>query len=65
MRGRSRGNQERILALAHQTEVFARQAKLKPLKDYMKPGKVSADAGAAAVIAMLGRLKGVNVQRLD
>ena len=36
MRGRARGNQERIVALAHQTQMMAREKRLKPLSTYLR-----------------------------
>jgi hypothetical protein len=67
MRGRARGNQERILALAHQTEIMAREKRLKPLSTYLrrmnKPAPQNED-----VIAMLKDLarkgKSVRIKRV-
>jgi hypothetical protein len=60
MRGRVRGSQERIIELAHQTEMMARQKTLKGLQHYLpKPTvtKARGDAGAAKVLAMLRAAK--------
>lgn len=37
LEARQRGETERLVALAHQVEAMARQKKLKPLDDYLKP----------------------------
>lgn len=54
--------------LAHQTEMMARQKLLHPLQTYLKTPPTDAvaanDAGAADVLAMLERTKGVKVKRL-
>lgn len=57
MRGRSRGNQERILILAHQSAMMARQERLRPLSAYLDPPKAARKTGASAVLAMLRRMK--------
>lgn len=57
MRGRSRGHQERILLLAHQTESMARQKTLKPFNHYLPKPSRPPEAGAAAVLAKLRKLK--------
>ena len=57
MRGRSLGHQERLIALAHQIEVMARQKNLKPLAKYMAPEKPARKSGAGDVLAMAKRLK--------
>jgi len=62
MHGRSRGHQERILVLAHQTELMARQKMLKPLRHYLQKEKPA--AGAMAVLERLERAKGVKITRL-
>ena len=54
--GRAKGNQERILALAHQTEAMARQKTLRPLAHYLNPPKRS-QGSAKSMIAMLRRIK--------
>jgi len=61
--GRSRGHQERILVLAHQTELMARQKMLKPLGHYLRRNETPA-AGAMQVLERLGRAKGVKITRL-
>jgi hypothetical protein len=57
MRGRARGDQERIIALAYQTEVFARTKALKPLDKYLTPTKRTPKGGSSEVLAMLRRAK--------
>lgn len=57
MRGRARGEQERVIALAWQTEVFARTKALKPLDKYLNPAKRAPKGGASEVLAMLRRAK--------
>lgn len=57
MLGRSRGNQERIIALAHQIEAMSRQKSLKPLSKYLEPAKPTRKAGAGEVLEMFKRLK--------
>lgn len=57
MRGRSRGNFERIITLAHQTEAMARQKTFKPLEKYLTKPKAAPKAGASEVLAMLQRMK--------
>ncbi|QUT07912.1 hypothetical protein KFK14_11285 [Sphingobium phenoxybenzoativorans] len=54
------------MALAHQTEMMARQKLLHHLSHYLKTPTAPAanDAGAADVLAMLERTKGVKIQRL-
>jgi hypothetical protein len=64
MGGRSRGNQERILVLAHQTEMFARQKTLKPLREYLRHS-MPAKADAADVLALLTRTKGVKITHFN
>jgi hypothetical protein len=56
MQGRIKGDQDRILILAHQTEMMARQKTLKALSHYLKTEKKSADDGAAKVLALFNRL---------
>lgn len=57
MRGRSKGNQERIIILAHQTEMMAREKNLKPVKSYLRRPSVPVSRNAA-VIDMLSGLAG-------
>lgn len=56
MRGRTKGDRDRIVTLAHQTEVMARQKTLKPLAKYLEPPKTKAKP-ESAVLAMMRRLK--------
>jgi hypothetical protein len=51
-----KGERERIIVLAHQTEAMARQKVLKPLPHYLKPPKPK-QSGNSAVIAMMRRIK--------
>lgn len=58
MSGRARGEQERIIALAHQVESMARQKYLRPLRHYLPKNKRAViREGAANVLAMLRRFK--------
>jgi hypothetical protein len=57
MRGRARGNQERIVLLAHQVEVMARQKVLKRADAYLPKANVPKPSGAMAVLEMLRRMK--------
>ena len=52
MQGRTKGDQDRILILAHQVEMMARQKTLKALSHYLKTEKKSAESGAAKVLAL-------------
>lgn len=66
--GRAKGYQERVVIQAHQSEVMARQKKLKPLKSYLaSKKKVSAD-GSGDVLAMFEKMaaegKNVKIRRL-
>lgn len=58
MRGRVKGERERIIALAHQTATMTghlySKAGLKPLAKYLEPPK--AKRGAGAVVAMMRRM---------
>lgn len=56
MRARLKGEGERLVALAHQTEVFARQKVLKPLAKYLEPPDTP-DAAGRKVLAMMKRIK--------
>jgi hypothetical protein len=56
MSGRIKGDQDRILILAHQTEIMARQKKIKALSHYLKTEKQNANDGAAKVLALFKRL---------
>lgn len=57
MSGRARGNQERIIALAHQSAMFMGQ-KLKPLDHYLPKAKPTAKRdGAGDLLAMMKRFK--------
>lgn len=56
MRGRIKGEQERILTLAHQIEMFARQKTIRALSHYLATEKENADAGASKVLALFKRL---------
>lgn len=56
MRGRTKGDQDRILTLAHQIEMFARQKTIRALSHYLSTEKQNADAGASKVLAMFERL---------
>ena len=52
------GDRHRIIALAHQTEVMARQKYLRPLDHYLKPKKPNTpEEGARGVLAMMKRFK--------
>lgn len=51
-----KGDQERILILAHQIEMMARQPTLRALPHYLASEKRSADQGATKVLAMFRRL---------
>jgi hypothetical protein len=62
MRGRLKGEQERILTLAHQIEMFARQKTINALSYYLSTEKENADANAAKVLAMFKRLAERNKQ---
>lgn len=57
MRGRARGNQERIVLLSHQIEVMARQKVLKRADAYLPKPNVPKPSGAMAVLEMLRRMK--------
>jgi hypothetical protein len=58
MRAKSKGDTERLIALAHQTEAMARQKILRPLAKYLEePKKQTPDQGARKVLAMMKRLK--------
>lgn len=57
MRGRARGNRERIIILAHQVEAMARQKRLKPLEKYLEPPKPKSKGGASELLAKLRRFK--------
>jgi hypothetical protein len=58
MRGRAKGNVERIIAQAHQTEAMARQKTLKSLAHYLKPvKKKTPDQSAKQVLAMMKSIK--------
>lgn len=56
MRGRIKGEQERILTLAHQIEMFARQKTIRALSHYLATEKENAEQGAAKVLALFKRL---------
>lgn len=56
MRGRIKGEQERILTLAHQIEMFARQKTIRALSHYLSTEKENAEAGASKVLALFRRL---------
>ncbi len=67
MKGRAKGNQERIIALAHQTQIFAREKKLKPLRAYLgKAGKQV--GGEVAVLDMFRKMaadgRGVTIRKI-
>lgn len=55
MRGRAKGNQERIIVLAHQTELFAREKRLKPISSYLRRLAPSVPQNAE-VISMFERM---------
>ncbi|GLV22010.1 hypothetical protein TomMM35A_18630 [Sphingobium sp. TomMM35A] len=58
MRGRAKGNQERIIVLAHQIEIMARQKSLRPVKHYLpKSQEATKRNGASAVLAMMKRMQ--------
>ena len=54
MRGRAIGQQERMITLAHQTAMFSREKRLRPLKHYLNRRNPAADIGA--VLAMFKQL---------
>lgn len=56
MRGRIKGEQERILTLAHQIEMFARQKTIRALSHYLTSEKDKAQEGASKVLALFKRL---------
>lgn len=57
MRGRARGQQERIVVLAHQVETMARQKTLKSVKHYLPKSDAPMKTGASAMLAMVRRFK--------
>lgn len=58
MRGRAKGDRDRLIALAHQIEAMARQKILKALPKYLEvPKKLTPDQGAKKVLEMMKRLK--------
>jgi hypothetical protein len=63
MRGRAKGEQERMIILAHQIEAMAREKRLKPIAQYLKGDKKKPRSDAKDMIAMMKRIKakGVNV----
>jgi signal transduction histidine kinase len=56
MQGRIKGESERILTLAHQIEMFARQKTIGALSHYLATEKENAEAGASKVLALFKRL---------
>lgn len=62
MRGRLKGEQERVLTLAHQIEMFARQKTIKALSHYLASEKENVDAGASKVLSLFKRLAERNKQ---
>jgi hypothetical protein len=56
MQGRIKGEQERILTLAHQIEMFARQKTLRALSHYLETEKQKTENGAAKVLSLFRRL---------
>lgn len=54
MRGKGKGDGERIILLAHTTEAFARKKFLRPAEHYLKP-KPTASPPPSAVAAMMAR----------
>lgn len=56
MQGRMKGDQERILILAHQIEMMARQKTLRALSHYLATEKKTAEQGAAQVLDLFKRL---------
>lgn len=56
MQGRIKGDQERILTLAHQIEMFARQKTIRALSHYLATEKENAEVGVSKVLAMFKRL---------
>jgi hypothetical protein len=67
MRGRSKGQGERIILLAHTSEGFARKKILKPAEHYLKPRR-EAKPPPSAVATMLSRMEkaglAVSVRRI-
>ncbi|KKW93869.1 hypothetical protein [Sphingobium chungbukense] len=58
MRGRARGNKERIIILAHQTEAMARQKILRDAAYYIKKSEGRSNkSGAMGVLAMMQAFK--------
>jgi len=58
MRGRSRGNKERIILLAHQVEAMARQKILRDAAYYIKKSEARSNQdGAMSVLAMMRAFK--------
>ncbi|MFX4083652.1 hypothetical protein ACKU27_00960 [Sphingobium yanoikuyae] len=58
MRGRARGHQERIIILAHQIEIMARQKTLKAVKHYLpKEEKAAKPSGTRGLVEMFKRIK--------
>lgn len=68
MKGRIRGNRDRIIILAHQIEAMARQKKLKPVNQYFRQTKRAKRTDSPAVIDMLRRMKrdgaAISIKRL-
>jgi hypothetical protein len=58
MRGRARGHQERIVILAHQIEIMARQKNLRDVRHYLPKSQSAVKRdGAASVLAMMQAFK--------
>ena len=58
MRGRAKGNQERMIILAHQVEIMARQKVLKDVRHYLPKANAAKERdGASKVLAMLRAMK--------
>jgi hypothetical protein len=56
VKGALKGERERIIVLAHQTEAMARQKTLRPVEKYLTPPKAKSKDGGADVLAMMRRL---------
>jgi len=67
LRGRAKGDAERLIILAHQTEAMARQKRLQPLAFYLKP--MRRRAGPAQLVAQMKRWEkaglAIRVRRIE
>jgi len=63
MRGRSNGEREKTIILAHQIEAMAREKRLRPIDHYLGPQKSNSLTSGKTMLDMIKRFKAAQERR--